>query len=141
MEIHVIGGLLIPPLFLVFTGLARTLVRKTGLLSNFYLGIEMTLAALATVITNIVVGAHVIENPKCSDVPLSWQMMFNTSMFFATAVGCLLLVLTLHQKFEVLPEEEGNSRMWRGILLGGVSNVLGMGLFAAFIYLKLGGQL
>jgi hypothetical protein len=141
MDKHVVWGLLIPLLFLAFTGLARTLVRKAGLLSNFYLGIEMTLAAIATGITNIVVGAHVIENPQCSDVPLSWQIMFNTSIFFTTAVGCLLLILTLHQKFEVLPEEAGNSRMWRGILLGGVSNVLGTGLFAAFIYLKLGGQL
>lgn len=117
------------------------LVRRVGFLSNFYLGIEMTLAALATGITNIIARAHMIENPKCSDVPLTWEMMFCTAMFFVAAIGCLLLVLALHKKFEVLSAEAGNSRMWRGILLGGVSNVLGTGLFTAFIYLKLGGQL
>ena len=135
MEVHVLWGLLIPVLFLLFAGLVKSLVRKEVIWSNFYLGVDATLAALANGIVNIVDGVHEAEHSPQAATAFA-EHMFYTSSFLTAAIGALLIVMAVHQRFEV---EQGNSRIWRGIMLGAVSNLIGGGLLGAFIYMKLGG--
>jgi hypothetical protein len=136
MEVHVLWGLVIPVIFLLFTGLVKSLVKKEFLWSNFYLGVDATLAALANGVVNIVDGVHETERSKDASAAFAGHM-FYTACFLTASIGALLLVMAVHQRFEV--EGGGNSRMLRGIFLGGVSNILGAGLLGAYIFMKLRG--
>jgi glucan phosphoethanolaminetransferase (alkaline phosphatase superfamily) len=135
MEVHVLWGLLIPVLFLILTGLVKSLVRKDLLWSTFFLGVDATLAALANGIVNIVDEVHETETSKEAAASLG-NHMFYTACFLAVAIAVLLTVMTVHQRYE---NDLGNSRFWRGFLLGGMSNLLGAGLLGAYIYMKLRG--
>ena len=138
MEIHVIWGLFIPVLFLVFTGLIKSLVRKSVNWSNFYLGLDIALAALANGVVNIVEEVHASESLPGGYPPEFGQQMFYSAIFIAASVGCLLTVMTIHQTLEdPLDGEKANQKIMRGIWLGGVANLLGSGLLFSFIYLKL----
>jgi len=139
MEKHIFLGLMIPVAFFGFTGFAKSIVRKEWIWSNFYLGIDIALAALANGIVNIVDGAHQMETAVGSTVGTIYgNQMYYTSLCILAAVGALFGTIVLHQRFEVLPEPAtGNHKIQRGIWLGVFSNLLGGAVLAMFIYMKL----
>ncbi|HEV2711414.1 MAG TPA: hypothetical protein VGU67_14455 [Edaphobacter sp.] len=140
MEKHIFLGLLIPVIFFGFTGLVKSLIKKELLWSNFYLGTDIALAALANGIVNMVDGAHQVEHALPGSVMAAQfgNSMFYTAVCILAAVGALFGVMALHQRFDVLLEgEEGNSPWVRGIWLGVVSNLLGASVLTMFIYMKL----
>jgi hypothetical protein len=140
MDKHVFWGLLIPVIFFFFAGMVKSLVKNQWIWSNFYLGIDISLAALANGIINIVDGVnqnekHLIPNPDFA------SQMFYTSICIVVGVAALLGTMGLHQRFDVPTEENSNQRWKRGILLGGVSNLIGMAVLATFIIMKLRGAI
>jgi hypothetical protein len=140
MEKHIFVGLLIPVAFLGFTGFVKSLIKKELMWSNFYLGIDIALAALANGIVNILDEVHVNEQFATPTAEFVNQMYY-TSVFLVCALGALLVTMTLHQKFEVADVSgvplTRQQRVWRGLWLGVISNTLGGALLAVFIYMKL----
>lgn len=138
MEMHVFWGLMIPVAFLGFTGLVKSIVKKEMLWSNFYLGIDIALAALANAVVNIVDGAHQIEMHTVSPSDIASQMLY-TSLCILASIGVLLGAMALHQRFEEEADREGldKNRLKRGIWLGIVGNLMGGSVLAMFIYMKL----
>jgi hypothetical protein len=138
MEKHIFLGLLIPVVFFGFTGLVKSIVKKEWLWSNFYLGIDIALAALANGIVNIVDGVHQAESTPSISADFGNQM-FYTAMCIVVAIGSLFGVMALHQRFEVLADnpEIKRDRIKRGIWLGIIGNLLGGSVLAMYIYLKL----
>lgn len=136
MEIHICLGLLIPVAFFGFTGMVKSLVRSCWTWSNFYLGMDISLAARANGIVNIIDLAHHSE-AMAVDPDLGHQMTF-TALSLLVSFGALFGTMGLHQKFEVIGNEnDGNRRTARGILLGVVSNVIAGVALGLFIYWKL----
>jgi hypothetical protein len=134
MEKHIFLGLMIPVIFFGIAGMAKSLVKSLWIWSNFYLGIDISLAALANGIVNIVDGAHQAEKILTPSAELESQMYY-TSICIIAAVGALFGTMGLHQRFDV--PDDGNPRRKRGILLGIVSNLLGAAVLAMFIFMKL----
>lgn len=138
MEKHIALGLFIPVVFFGFTGLVKSIVQKEWLWSNFYLGIDIALAALANGIVNIVDGAHQAETSGGGELG---NHMYYTALCLVAAVGALFSAMALHQRFEVADQQAdgvtGNRRLKRGIWLGVVSNLIGGSVLAMFIYMKL----
>ena len=140
MEKHVFLGLLIPVIFFGIAGMAKSLVRNQWTWSNFYLGIDIALAALANGIVNIVDGAHQSEASTILSTQLGGHMYY-TSICIVAAIGALFGTMGLHQRFDVPDEDAQNTRKMRGILLGIVSNMLGVAVLAMFIFMKLRGTI
>lgn len=132
MDKHLIFGLLIPAIFLLFTGLVKSAVKKQLLWSNFYLGLDIALAAMANAIVNIVDSVHSAEGGYPADFG---DKMVWTASFLVCAFGALLILLLIHQRWE--DAEQGNFKLARGIWLGVVSNGIGAGALLAFILLRL----
>ena len=136
MELHIFLGLMIPVAFFAFTGMVKSLVKSSWTWSNFYLGMDIALAALANGIVNIVDGVHQAERLKVPDPDFGNQMVY-TSTCIVVSIGALLGSMGLHQRFDVEGQENGSRRLRRGILLGVVANILGMAALGMFIYMKL----
>jgi uncharacterized membrane protein YidH (DUF202 family) len=136
MDIHVFWGLLIPVGFLGFAGMAKSLVRSCWTWANFYLGIDLSLAALANGIVNIVDVVHQAESGSTPMVELLSKVN-NSALCVFIAIGALFGTMAFHQRFEILDGDQSNHRLRRGILLGLVSNLLGASVLAAFIVMKL----
>jgi hypothetical protein len=136
MEKHIALGLFIPVAFFGFTGAVKSIVQKEWLWSNFYLGIDIALAALANGIVNIVDGVH--QTDSLPTMPYEFGThMYYTSMCILAAVGALFGAMALHQRFDATPDDSGNLRLRRGIWLGIVGNLIGGSVLAMFIYMKL----
>ena len=136
MEIHVLLGLMIPVAFFVFTGMVKCLVKSQWAFANFYLGIDISLAAMANAIVNVVDLVHQSEG-HAVDANFSWQIA-RTATCIVISFAALLITMGLHQKFDV-PEQFSGNRQWaRGILLGIVGNAAGICVLGLFIYWKLG---
>lgn len=134
MEKHLVLGLLVPVVFFVFTGMVKSIVKKDWIWSNFYLGIDIALAALANGIVNILDDAHQMEG--MSKLPAAstdfGNQMFYTSLCILAAVGALFGAMVVHQRYE-----EDNQRWKRGIWLGVIGNLLGGAVLGMFIFMKL----
>ena len=129
-------GLMIPVAFFAFTGMVKSLVKSNWTWANFYLGIDIALAALANAIVNVVDSVHQSEKLP-PDVNFGHQMAY-TVICIVLAFAALLITMGLHQRFDV-PDgfEAGNRRVARGILLGVVGNLAGGCVLGLFIYWKL----
>ena len=137
MEIHILLGLMIPVAFFGFTGMVKSLVKNSWSWSNFYLGIDIALAAMTNGIVNIIDLVHRAEG-KLLDAEFGHAMTF-TALSIVIAFAALLSTMGLHQKFDIPVEGQrnGNRRVARGILLGGVSNLVAGVALGLFIYWKL----
>lgn len=137
MDIHVFLGLVIPVAFFGFTGMVKSLVRNNWAWANFYLGIDIALAAMVNGIVNIVDLAHSTEGHPMGD-NFGHAMTF-TAMSIVISFAALLIAMGLHQKFDSkeLGEGIGNRRLVRGILLGIVGNLTAGCALGLFIYWKL----
>lgn len=144
MDIHLIVGLSIPILFLVFTGCSKSLVRKGFSWSNFYLGIDATLAAIASAGINFVDTVHSMENQSSAvNVDFGNKACY-TLICILCGLGALYLTLMLHQRWEFLdgvdalsPKHVHRQKIARGIWLGGISNLTGALVMGVYIYFKI----
>jgi preprotein translocase subunit SecG len=136
MEIHIFLGLMIPVAFFGFAGAIKCLVKTSWTLGNFYLGIDIALAAMANGIVNVVDLVHQAEGHAFT--PEFASEMTNTTICIVVSFAALLLTMGLHQRFDVPGESNnGNRRIARGILLGVVANLAGVCALGLFIYWKL----
>jgi hypothetical protein len=136
MEIHIFLGLMIPAAFFAFAGLIKSLVKASWTWGNFYLGIDIALAAMANGIVNVVDLVHQAEGHAFTQEFAA--ELTNTVICIVVAFAALLLTMGLHQKFDVPGQSEnGNRRIARGILLGVVGNLAGVCVLGLFIYWKL----
>ena len=132
--------MVIPVVFLGFAGLVKSLVKGKILWSNFYLGIDAALGALANGIINVAdlggsIGSG--EYPKALVHKLYW----NTILLVAS-VGVLLMVMVIHQRLEGPRPIDYDGRRWRrGLWLGVAANLLGGGSISLFIIGRLQGIL
>jgi hypothetical protein len=136
MEMHVFWGLMIPVGFFAFAGMAKSLVKSQWTWGNFYLGIDLALAALANGIVNIVDLVHESEHSPTLGLEIGGQVYY-TALCIFVSVGALFGTMAIHQRFDAMDSEPDRHRMRRGILLGIVSNLLGGAVLAIFIWLKL----
>ena len=123
--------------------MVKSLVRKNWTWGNFYLGVDIALAALANSIVNVVDLAHHAEEASVQGGSSFGNQMGFTAISIVTAVAALFATMGLHQHFDA-PEddaasENGNRRIKRGILLGIFGNLIGACAFGLFIYWKLKG--
>lgn len=140
MEKHVAFGLLIPVAFIGFTGVIKCLIRKEFYWESFYLGVDTTLAGLANGVVNIVDEVHAGDAVGYSSV-FAGKMVY-TAYFLVLAIGSLLFVMFIHQKWEDARTMTGNRTLaWRGFWLGAVSNMIGGLVLGVFVYWKLKGIL
>lgn len=137
MEIHIFLGLMIPVAFFGFAGMVKSLVKSAWTWGNFYLGIDIALAAMANAIVNVVDLAHQAEGTQYG--PTFGHAMTDTAICILLSFGALLITMGLHQRFDVPGEVISNRRYARGILLGVVGNLAGCGVLGLFIYWKLRG--
>ena len=119
------------PLTIVFVGaLADKLIEKEPFQwKHFYLGIELTLSALATGLVNIL---DILKEKDFRPITI-----VTTLMFVVFCILCLLGLLGIHQEWQG-PEKKGRSQIFR---LGVASNLVGGVLLTAFVEMKMRGFL
>ncbi len=115
------------PLLLVLLGvIGKKLVRQTRgwKARDFYLGVELTLAAVSSALLNIFDSL----NPDRKEADNHRVLLSN---FVVTVLGMLLFmfVLSLHRDWESNSQHPKKEAFW----LLGVSNMIGFGLLVAGI--------
>jgi hypothetical protein len=121
------------PLVLIFSGaLAKKLVRGSAWrASDFFLGVELALAAMASGLVYIFDLSKVAQStPVGNSVN---NKIAATASFMALCFFLLLWVLSTHQDWEKRPQNPRGQIVWLGI----IANLVGAGLIAAFVlYVK-----
>lgn len=123
-------------------GLIKSLVRADLAWSNFYLGLDIALAAIANGVVNMVdmVGKHSTNAETISQ---------NNAEYLVLSFALLLVTMVIHQRWEgtkldptIAHVVSGPSnRTRRGVWLGIVSNGLGTASLLVFMLFKLRGKL
>lgn len=119
------------PILLILSGaVAKKLVRGSGWrLKDFYLGVEISLAALGAALI------HIFDlNKQQLNGALLGDQLVATASFLAISFFLLLWVLSTHQDWEARTQNETGQIIW----LGGVSNIIGILLFGSFVMLVKG---
>src|SRR5947207_5279141 len=121
----------IPVILIVAGALAKKLVRgSTWQRSDFFLGVELSLAAMASGLVNFL---DLSKPALTGAAPLSPQKTTETAVYVAICFFLLLWVLSTHQDWERRPQ----SPKGQFICLGVISNLVGAGLMVACIlYVK-----
>jgi hypothetical protein len=151
MDQHLWLSLAIPAAFLLITGIVKSLVKSVVTWSNFYLGLDAALAALANGIVNIVDIVRDAENDHGASTAAAQAVIEHarqnrelfTGAFIFSAFFVLLIVMLIHQRWEapVLKPVRSDQRVRRGVWLGIVANSIGTGALLVFIYTRLKGLL
>jgi hypothetical protein len=133
---YFVGGIV--PVILLFTGaLAKKIVRSSGWQrSDFFLGIEFTLAAMTSGVVYFFELAKDFSpgGPLSGDAATLSLRLTTAASFVAASVVLLLIVLSIHQDNE-RPGVNANRQF---IYLGLLSNVIGFALLSAFILIVKG---
>jgi hypothetical protein len=123
------------PMILILSGaLAKKLVRGSGWLrSDFFLGVELSLAAMASALVYVFDLAQLSTSPAsiASTLP---SKIAATASFLALCFFLLLWILSTHQDWERRSQNPRGQTVWLGIL----ANLVGAGLLAAFVLLVKG---
>lgn len=120
----------IPIILLLSGAVAKKLVRGSGWKAqDFYLGVETSLAALGAAMVHF----FDLQKQQISGAELGEQVA-STASFLAIAFFLLLWVLSTHQDWEARTQNVNGQYIW----LGGVSNLIGILLFATFVMLVKG---
>lgn len=118
------------PLILIFCGaLAKKLVRgTTWQRSDFFLGVELSLAAMASALVYVFDLAKLtcIPPPTPSSLP---QKIAATATFLALCFFLLLWILSTHQDWEKRTQNPNGQFVWLAI----IANLIGAGLLTAFV--------
>ena len=123
----------IPLILIVCGALAKKLVRGSAWQkSDFFLGVELSLAAMASGLVYIFDLAKLANAPPPNLNHVDNKMVA-TATFLAFCFFLLLVVLTVHQDWEKRTQNPTGQFFWLGI----VTNLIGAGLLAAFVlYVK-----
>lgn len=122
------------PLILVACGaIAKKLVRGTAWqASDFYLGVELALSSLGSALV------HFFDLQKKSIAggtpAIGPNEIASTASYLAIAFFLLLWILSTHQDWEKRPQNPTGQKIW----LLGITNTVGILLFAAFVMLVKG---
>lgn len=122
------------PLILVACGaIAKKLVRGTKWqASDFYLGVELALSSLGSALVHFFdlqkqTMTSNTQSPPSGDIAA-------TASFLAISFFLLLWILSTHQDWEKKPQNTTGQKIW----LLGVTNTVGILLFASFVLLVKG---
>lgn len=137
----------IPAILILCGAFARKLVRGTQWqVTDFFLGVELSLAALASAlvhlfdISKIVVVPPTPATPATSsiapDVAVVSNQMAATASFLAVTFFLMLWILSIHQDWEKRTNHVRGQVFWLGI----ACNSVGAGLFASFVLFVKGVQ-
>jgi hypothetical protein len=120
------------PLFLLVSGtLAKKLARGPGWLrTDFFLGVQLTMAAISSALINMFELAKQLSSGSSSAHASAG--LTATAVFLAMTLFSLLVVMSLHQDWE------DNAVDGRILRLGVICNMIGGGLLASFILLVRG---
>jgi hypothetical protein len=142
MDRHLLLTLSIPALFLLVTGGIRSLVRGKVTWANFYLGLDLSLAALANGFVNVADVLHDIEKLEITDAIAESRIIY-TLIFIILSGAVLLVVMLIHQRWEGIGLDVWGvkHRRSRGLMLGVLSNILGLTTLLGFIWFRLKGVL
>jgi len=126
-------ALVIPLLLMLCSALAKKLVRGTAWkMGDFFLGVELSLAALGSAMV------YFYDLQKLQSAADGGAAVANkigaTASFLAVCVFLLLWVLSNHQDWETRSTNP-KGQFW---MLGVVSNLVGIALFAGFVLLVKG---
>jgi len=125
-------ALVVPLLLLGAGALAKKLVRGTTWeRTDFYLGLEATLAALSSGLIHLFeLAAPAAAVPQTGQVTQeSTSGLVLTISFVAVAFFCLLWVMSTHQDWEKSTVPRGKQILRLGVL----ANCVGLGLIAAYV--------
>jgi hypothetical protein len=142
MDRHLCLTLVIPALFLLVTGGIRSLVRGKVTWANFYLGLDLSLAALANGLVNVADILHDVEKNAISG-DIAESRTIYTLIFIILSGAVLLVVMLIHQRWEGIGFDVWGvkHRGIRGVMLGVLSNILGLTTLLGFIWFRLKGVL
>jgi hypothetical protein len=123
----------IPIVLIVSGALAKKLVRGSNWQrSDFYLGVELSLAAMASALVYVFDLAKLTSS--AATVPGLPHKIAATASFLALCFFLLLWVLSTHQDWERRSQNPRGQLVWLGLL----ANIVGAGLLAAFVLLVKG---
>lgn len=130
-----VTALLMPLLLMGCSSLLKKLTHPGGFrLGDFFLGIELTLAALSAGLLYLMVPAADSTRGTAADVAGPAAASPVPGIFVGVAFVLLLYVTALHQQWEAAVADPKGQRFW----LVYVANAIGSGLFVAFILLVQG---
>ena len=118
------------PLILIVSGaLAKKLVRGSAWQpSDFFLGVELSLASMASALVYVFDLSKLSSSTATPSNPLDSQIAA-TATFLALCFFLLLCVLSTHQDWERRIQNPRGQIIW----LGGITNLIGASLLAAFV--------
>lgn len=126
-----VAPLAVPIAFLLIGAFAKKLVRGSGwLATDFYLGVELTLAALASSLV------FLVELSSQSAPDLIQEKALVSALHIITNFFLLFYVMTIHQDWEQRPHNLRGQYFW----MGGISNLIGACLLAGFVIIVKGVQ-
>lgn len=120
----------IPFILMLCGALAKKIVRKTAWRrSDFFLGIELTLAALGAAMI-FLYDLKKMDMRSSEARILVIQKIAETAAFLALALLLFLIVLSVHQEWD-----RNERASWRQVFwLGFVSNAMGVISFLVFVF-------
>lgn len=123
------------PVLLIFCGaFAKKLVRGSKWQrSDFFLGVELSLAAMASAMVYVADLARVVRAGNEAPATVT-QQLAATAAFLAVCFFLLLWVLSTHQDWEQRTQNPRGQFWWLVV----VTNLVGTGLLAAFVLLVKG---
>lgn len=126
-----ITAIVVPLLLILCSAVAKKLVRgSTWQRSDFFLGVELSLAAMAAGLVNFL---DLTKPALTNAAQLSPQKTTETAVFVAICFFLLLWILSTHQDWEKRTQNTKGQIIWLGV----ISNFVGAGLMVAFIlYVK-----
>lgn len=124
----------IPTILILSGAFAKKLVRGSDWQrSDFYLGVELSLAAMASALVYVFDLAKLTSSPPAGSAGVP-EKLAATATFLALCFFLLLWVLSTHQDWERRSQNPRGQLIWLGVL----ANVVGAGLLAAFVLLVKG---
>jgi hypothetical protein len=113
------------PAFLILIGAGtKALLARKWSRRHFFLGVELTVAAIATVLDHFLDLARKPELPPASSV----KDAVGSGLFLLVAILLLIYVLTIHQAWEE-EQDRLKHQFWYLVI---VANALGTGLLVVF---------
>jgi len=124
----------IPIILIICGAFAKKLVRGSKFQrSDFFLGIELCLAAMASALVYIFDLAKISPSQSTNANSLSPKITA-TGFFLALCFFLLLSVMSTHQDWEQRSQNRKGQFIWLAI----IANLIGAGLLAAFVLLVKG---
>lgn len=132
LENQYIVALVVPIVLILSSAFAKKLVRGSSWTrSDFFLGVELSLAAIAAALTNFL---DVSKAAEAGIVKIDANNIAKNGAFLAICFFLLLVILATHQEWEKKVQAPKAQFWW----LGAFCNSIGAGLLISFIILVKG---